>query len=210
MACCCFIVAVNYQAAIAQTHVQRKLQTARIKYTDLNGIWKIETELPKKEVMYQEEEYLPPDTLLKLEIMPPDRLAIQEGKGNELEGSVTLLPPYTQEICKTVFSQELVNSPTACRGGEIVDPGNSVSFNADFVFDRWNSRMSRKGPNKLFYLVGGMKPGDQLVHIDAIYKGATWKLWIRDRDTMIGECLLQYNSKEADLLLQTWRRVKTP
>src|SRR5262245_32646919 len=67
--------------------------------------------------------------------------------------------------------------------------------------------MSRKGPNRVFYLVEGMKPGDQLVYIDAINKGATWKLWIRDRDTMIGECFLQYNSKEPDLLLQTWRRV---
>jgi hypothetical protein len=195
----------------AQTAAQkRELPGNRYPYTMLNGVWRIATTEPTKEVSYIADEYLPPDTRLQLEIDTPNSLAIEEGRDNKREGSITLLPPYNQDICKTVFSQDAIHSPTACRDGEIIDPNEPVSFNTDFVFERWNRPANTKGSKKIFYLVKGIRPGAQLVYIDPLYKGATWKLWIRDRDTMIGECFVKYQSQEPDILIQIWRRVKTP
>ncbi|MBO0720104.1 MAG: hypothetical protein J2P41_04740 [Blastocatellia bacterium] len=188
----------------AQTIAQEKTLTAGHKYpyTMLNGTWRIVTRAPAKEVSYMAEEYLPPDTRLKLEI---NAAKIE----NKLEGSVTLLPPYDQEICKTAFNQDDVQSPSACMGDKVIDPYDSVSFATEFAFKRWNPRLNKRG-NKIFYLVEGIKQSDQIVYIDPIDKGATWKLWIRDHDTMIGECFVMYTTKEPDILIQIWRRVKTP
>jgi hypothetical protein len=191
-------------ALLTSSRKSKLKSTEKSPQTFLNGTWKIVTTLARREVSYMSEEYLPPGTRLQIEVKPPTSLALEEGRDNELQGTITLLPPYDREICSTVFSQDLVNSPTACRDGEIIDATESVSFNTEFSFERWNRRSKFK-----LYWARGMKPGAQLVEINPVYKGATWRLWIRDQDTLIGECLLTYQSKEADILIQIWRRVKT-
>jgi hypothetical protein len=200
---------VMAQTAAKKKSVQKKTEKKEDLYAMLNGIWRIESSSPK-EVAQVPKEFLPPDTRLELMIEGPTEAALDAGQSNELEGKFILLPPFPQGICNSGLGVGNGYGSDVCENGKVIDPNDSVSNYAEFIFERWEHKTDIEQLRNNFFVKQGAKLGAQFLIISLRYRGIAWKLWIRDRDTLIGEYTAVLPSKELVGVTQIWRRVKTP
>jgi hypothetical protein len=218
LASCCLLtllVGLHYRDKItAQTTVDKKsVKKKAVKkgdvYTMLNGIWTIESS-PPRDVAEFTNDFLPPGTRLELKIEGPTRLAVEEGLSDELEGKFILIPPFSQGICTTPLGESNGYGSHVCDKGRITDPNDPASNYAEFSFERWDQQPDPEELGNIFFIEQGAKRGAQFVIISLRYKGISWRLWVRDRDTLVGKCVATLPSKQLERVIQIWRRVKTP
>jgi hypothetical protein len=200
---------IDYHTSTAAQTARRKNVTKEDVKTMLNGIWTIESS-PPKEVAEMTSDFLPPKTRMQIKIEGPTRLAIEEGRRDELGGELILLPPFMPGICTTPLGEGNGSGAHVCEKGQIIDPNRPVSNDAEFTFQRWNNQSDTEQLGGSFFLGQGAKPGAQFVLINLRYKGVTWELWVRDRDTLVGAYIATLPSKDTEQMVQIWRRVKTP
>ena len=205
--CCCLlamIVPIHHSASTAPQTIIKKETVVM-----LNSTWIVETTTPG-EAIELGNSFLPPGTRLQINIGGPTRLALDEGKTDELGGELILLPPFPQDICKTGLGGESGFGTNVCKDGQVADPNRSVSFEAKFIFESWKRKPDPYLSDNGFFIDQGAKPGAQFVNVCPLEKGVTWRLWIRDRDTLVGEYIATLPQKKLEAIIQTWRRAKTP
>ncbi|MBO0720103.1 MAG: hypothetical protein J2P41_04735 [Blastocatellia bacterium] len=198
-----------YHPTAATQSVRRQPVKKEDVRTVLNGIWTIES-TPPKEFKEMARDFLPPGTRVQLKLEGPTRLAIEEERKDELGGEFTLLPPFIQGICATPLGEGNGYGSHVCEKGQIIDPNRPVSNDAEFSFYRWSKSTDLDDALNIFFADQGAKVGAQFVLITLRYKSVSWKLWVRDRDTLVGNYIATLASKDIDEQVQTWRRIKTP
>lgn len=203
------LLGLMYHPTAASQTAKRKPVKKEDVRTVLNGIWTIES-TPPKQFEDMTRDFLPPGTRIQLKLEGPTRIALEEEKTDELGGDFTLLPPFIQGICATPLGEENGFGSHVCEKGQIIDPNRPVSNDAEFSFYRWSKPSDLDEVHNVFFVDQGAKLGAQFVLITLRYKGVSWKLWVRDRDTLVGRYVATLPSKDLNQQVQTWRRVKTP
>jgi len=197
-----------YQPTAAPQTAKRRTVNKEDAKTVLSGIWTIES-TPPKEVAELTSEFLPPNTRVQINLAGPTRLAMEEGRKDELGGEFTLLPPFIQGICATPLGVDNAFGSSVCQKGQIIDPNRPVTNDAEFSFSRWSKPADSEEVSNVFFVDQGAKLGAQFVSITLRYKGVTWELWVRDKDTLVGRYIATLPSKDLEQVTQIWRRVKT-
>jgi hypothetical protein len=205
--CFCLLVIFvpdNYPNGIASQAIRKKEAVSV-----LNNIWTIES-APPADMVESTGGFLPPGTKVQIKIAGPTRLAIEEGRTDELGGEIILLPPFPQNICTVGLGTETIFGGNLCEKGQLKDPARPVSFDSQFVFERWEHPSDTEQLDNGFFVDQGAKLGAQFVLVNPLHKGVDWQLWVRDRDTLIGSYIATLRSKETERVVQIWRRVKAP
>jgi hypothetical protein len=121
-----------------------------------------------------------------------------------------LVPPFPQGICKTGLGSESGFGANLCKEGKLIDPDRPVSFDSKFLFEAWKRKPDPLEDDNGFFIDQRAKIGAQFVTVVPLEKGVTWRLWIRDRDTLVGQYIAILPQKRYEAIIQTWRRAKTP
>lgn len=171
-----------------------------------NGTWVIDTKSPADVVEFCRE-YLPAGTKLQLRVGGPTRRAIEEDLDDELGGTLRLLSPVTDAICRTGIGAETGPSPNLCSEGR-PDPDAQAEFDdAIFVFSRLDEHGVADVTNG-FFVQRGAKVGSRFVSLLLKHKGIQWDLWLRSPDEMLSKGVYDGPGKENFKIFPLiWRRI---
>jgi hypothetical protein len=206
LACYCLLAMIapmHFTAGIAPQTIIKKETVAM-----LNSTWIIESSPPEtaKDLGI---DFLPPGTRLQIKIEGPTRLALEEGATDELGGELILLPPFPQGICKTGLGGESGFGANLCKDGQLIDPERPVHFDSKFLFEAWKRKPDPIEDGNGFFMDQGAKIGAQFVTVVPLEKGVTWRLWVRDRNTLVGGYTATFPKDQLEFVVQTWRRAKS-
>ena len=172
----------------------------------LNGLWMIETKPPADAIKFCNE-YLPAGTKLRLLAEGPTRQAIESNVADELGGTLTLLPPITDDLCRTGIGVTTTFGYNLCNEAKSkIRLDTPVEFDdALFVF----SRLDAKGianPDNEFFVRNGARSDARFVRVSLKYKPVEWMLWLRSANEMLSECVVQRPGvKNFDSFPMIWR-----
>jgi hypothetical protein len=206
LACYCLLF------PIALIHYQGRATTQAIIKEDtlsiLNHFWTIEGK-PAKESAEMPDEFLPPGTRFQIKIKPdPDRVVIEEesGERDSLVGELILLPPFPQGICKTGLGEETMAGPNICENAKVIAADRPVSFDTQYIFERWGRKTDPDLPDNAFFKALGAKKGAQIVTISPLRKNVSWRLWVYSSESLAGMYTIYHASKKAEVEDQFWSR----
>lgn len=170
----------------------------------LDGIWVIEAAPPTNAVALWDG-YFPSGTRIKLEMQGPTHRAIEKEIPNLLGGTLTILPPFDKDFCKTrpggSFFEKL------CRNGKPLTENAPFTFNVELVFNRAKNVDYESG--FLFYAEHGAKAGAKIVSI-YIRFGADWQLWLKNPNLMVSRCFAALpGENNFESFPMFWRRQST-
>jgi hypothetical protein len=208
LACYCLLfpaVLVHYQGRVTTQAIIKK-DTLSI----LNNFWTIDGP-PEKEKAEMPDEFLPPGTKFQIKVKPsPDRVIIEEegGPRDSLVGELILLPPFPQGICKTGLGEETMFATNVCEDGKVIDLNSPVSFDTQFIFERWSRKTDLDLPDNTFFKTLGAKNGAQIVTISPLRKNVSWRLWIYSNESLAGMYTIYHPSKRIEVESQFWNRTQ--
>jgi hypothetical protein len=155
----------------------------------LNGTWMISAAPPAGAVKLCPH-FLPAGTLVKLSMQGASRHAVEEGRDNELAGTLTLLPPLSPLLCRTGIGAVTGFGTNFCVRGELEQDANTpVEFtDAIFSLSRWDAA-SAADPDNFFYAQEGARPGALFTHLILKDKGVEWHLWMKNQSEMVARCI---------------------
>lgn len=164
----------------------------------LNGRWTIDGPQPDAKLQ-QSSSCLPHGAIVQLQVLGPTRLAIEEGRSNELGGQLTLIPPFPNALCSSDLGTRV------CHGGRPIEPTEPAGFDAKFVFFRW-SRKQAEDPSNFFFAAQGAKRGAHFLLIIIADAAVELELWMRHHDELIGQCMMISPTAHTRSDAQIWRR----
>jgi hypothetical protein len=206
LAACCLIFPV------ALIHHQGKGTAQAIIKEDtlsiLNHFWTIGGP-PAKEKVEMPDEYLPAGTRFQIKVkLNPNRVIIEEeGEPRDsLVGELILLPPFPEGICKTGLGEETTSGSNICEAGKVIDPVKPVSFDTQFIFERWGPKTDLELPENAFFKALGVKKGAQIVTINPLRKNVSWRLWMYSSESLAGMYTINYPANKVKVEEQFWSR----
>ena len=129
-------------------------------------------------------------TAVQLQVEGASRQAIEEGKEDELGGTLSLLPPLSLTLCETGLGASTGFGTNFCAKGRVDwDAGQPVPFtDAIFALSRWDAEEARD-PDNFFYSDAGAKAGSRFAHLILKDKGVEWQLWMKNANEMMARCI---------------------
>lgn len=177
----------------------------------LNGTWVIEA-IPPADAVKVCRQFLPTGTAVQLQVEGASRQAIEEGKEDELGGTLSLLPPLSLTLCETGLGASTGFGTNFCAQGRVDwDAGQPVPFtDAIFALSRWDAEEARD-PDNFFYSDAGAKAGSRFAHLILKDKGVEWQLWMKNANEMMARCIATLpGRRNVRSFPMVWKRVAMP
>jgi hypothetical protein len=173
------------------------------------GTWTISHEPLPANVTKMSDDYLPNGTKLRFLAEGPTRLAVEEGRRDELGGRMILLPPISAALCGTGIGASSGFGENLCEGPRLKPAvHNPFEFN-DVIYNF--SELSKQDITDFrygFFVNAGAKPGAKLVDVTIKYKGVSWTLWLKSPGQMLSETTAYLPGKNNVVGVATrWQRV---
>ncbi|TXH40449.1 MAG: hypothetical protein E6Q92_07865 [Burkholderiaceae bacterium] len=148
--------------------------------------------------------YLPPGTRLRVQVLGPNRLALEEGRSNELGGLLTLLPAWPEGLCQTALGQQL-GGGAAC-ANEAAARQHAWRFDVDLTFEKLDAKAMAE-VDQAFLREQGAKAGARTVLMVPKQSNVAWRLWLRHPDEMVAQCVMSGPGDDVQSVPMRWKRV---
>jgi hypothetical protein len=201
-------------AGTAPPNLQAKQVVSRKRFDQkdiekmLTGTWLIDT-VELSNALMPPKDFLANGMRFKLKIEGPTRLALEEKRTDELGATFSVLPPIPEVMCATEMGKNSGIGSFLCGlDGKVIGQGrDAIDFEAFLNFERWSKPAELKDIANEFFLEQGGKLGAHFVLLSLRNKSSNWRLFVKDKDTLVSEMVYRNSVGKMTGVPVYWRRV---